>query len=90
MTKICIVGYQIKHWLGKMHVYQQRHLDDQQTWLRCLQGDRWWPAMGLCDIQIYIMYDFPKCRLRFRGKPPYIICGSVTGQPYDNKDWRRL
>ena len=62
MTKICIAGYQIKHWIGKMHVYQQRHLNDHQTWLLCSQGNQWWPTMGLCDIQIYIMYDCPSCR----------------------------
>ena len=90
MTKICIADYQIKHWIGKMHVYRQRHLNDQHTWLRCLQGNRWWPTMGLSDIQMYIMYDCPSCRTRFQGPLHNIICGSIAIQSRDNKDWRRL
>ena len=62
MAKICIADYQIKRWTGKMHVYQRAHLNDQHTWLRCLQGNQWWPNMGLSDIQYYIEYDCRACR----------------------------
>ena len=89
MTKICIADYHIKRWIGKMHVYQQSHLNDQHTWLRCLQGNRRWPTMGLSDIQMYIMYDCSSCRTRFRGPHHNIICGSIIVQPHDHKDLRR-
>ena len=89
-TKICIAGYQIKHWIRKMHIYQQRHLTYQQTLLRCLQGNRWWPTMGLCDIQLFLSYDCPSCCRRFDHIPENIICGSIIAQSHDNKDWRRL
>ena len=88
-TKECIAKDQIKQWIGKMHMYQQRHLNADQTWFRCSQGNRWWPMMGICEIQLYIMYDCPSCQNLFPNKPHNIICGSITVQSHDNKDWRR-
>ena len=87
-TKICIANYQIKHWIAKMHVFQQRHLGEEQTWLRCLYGNRWWPTMGFFDVQLYILYDCPFCRGQYHQKPKNIICGSISAQNFDHNDWR--
>ena len=89
-AKICIADYQIKHYIARMHVYRKAHLNDQYTWLRCLHGNRWWPTMGLSDVQLYIEYDCRACRERFIGPYHNIICGSIAAQPHDNKDWRKL
>ena len=73
-----------------MHIYQQRHLTYQQNLLHYLQGNWWWPTMGLCDIQFFLSYDCPSCCRRFDHIPKNIICGSVIAQSHDNRDWRRL
>ena len=88
MTKECIAGSQIKHWIGEMHTYQQRYLNVDQTWCRVSKGNRWWPMMGVCDIQNFIRYDCPTCQENFQNKPRNIICGTITAQS-TNKDWRR-
>ena len=90
MAKICIADYQIKHYIGKMHVYRKAHLNDQYTWLRYLQENQWWATMGLSDIQFYIEYDCQACWERFIGPYHNIICGSIAAQPQDDKDWRKL
>ena len=71
-----------------MHTYQQRHLNADQTWFRCSQGNRLWPTMGICKIQHYIMYDCPSCRKLFPNKPRNIICGIIATPSHKNKDWR--
>ena len=89
-TKECIAKDQIKQWIEEMHIYQQRHLKAYRTWFRCSQGKRWWPTMEICKIQHYIMYDCPSCWNLFPNKPRNIICGSITVQSHNSKNWRRL
>ena len=87
MTKECIAGSQIRHWIGEMHVYKQKHLNVDQTWCWASKRNWWWPTMGVCDIQNFIRYDCPTCRESFQNKPHNIICGTIIAQ-LNNKDWR--
>ena len=89
-TRECIAGDQIKQWVMEMHIYQQTHLNADQTWFRISKGNRWWPTMGICEIQNFIKYDCPTCKEQFRNKPRNIMCGSIAAQSLDHKDWRRL
>ena len=74
----------------KMHINQQTHLDADQTWFRIKKGHRWWPTIGICEIQTFIRYDCPTCKEQLQNKPRNIICGSIVAQSPDHKDWRRL
>src|ERR1700738_1335471 len=49
-------------------------------------GLRW----GFATHENFIMNDCPTCREQFQNKPRNIVCGNITAQSHDNKDWRRL
>lgn len=53
-----------------------------------LKRNRWWPTMGICDVQNFVMYDCPICREQFQDQPCKIICGIITTQTTANKAWR--
>jgi hypothetical protein len=82
-TKECIAGHQIKQWIEEMHTYQQKHLIVDQTWFRISKGNRWWPTMGIYDVQNFIKYDCPTCRERFHNLASLFM---VHVQPFE--DWR--
>ena len=71
-----------------MHIYQQTHLDADQTRFRIMKGHWWWPTMGICEIQTFIIYDCPTCKEQLQNKPRNVICGSIVAQSHDHKDWR--
>ena len=73
-----------------MHIYQQSHLDADQTWFRIKKGHRWWPTMGICETQNFIRYDCPTCKEKLQNKPQNLICRSIVAQLPNHKDWRRL